>query len=797
MKTSSIFRLFLSATLFLALFTPRVAVAQSTELDANTDQERLSQRMATEPSHEGRVGLVLGGGGARGLYHIGVIKALEEYNIPIDYISGTSMGAIVASLYASGYSADEMAAIVRSRVIEEWLSGEIPQKYHFYYNERQGNPAMLSVYAEIKRDTMARKSSVDLTLPQGIISSAQVDFALLELLGAASAACEGDFNRLMIPFRCVATDMNAHSSVVFSQGDLPFAVRASMSYPVAFSPVTDEQGRVLVDGGCYNNFPWQPLEEDFAPDVLIGVQCTGNTEPARYDSPLQKQIMSLVTHPTDYTLPEGRSILLGRSVEQSVLDFAAGEQIMQLGYDETVARIDEILALVSSRRTPEQVAALRQAFRASLPEMRFTIGELEGLSARQRQYAETFLQMDMQGKRMGKDESVDIKQARDMYLSLMATGVYTSNVFPRVSRDSIDGLYNLTFSLKAKPEVRYSLGGNLSSTAFNQIYLGFNYFSVGHTAQSAYADLLFGPTTSLINMGGRTVFLKRTPVYLDYSLNFSRHSTLRGSFGNLTHAFSSIDARTMELFASAALGVATTRQSVLELRVNGGYNFYSYNSSIDEPGQNHTHDRFRFVAGRAAFVRSTLDKDIYATEGSQLEASAIVVHGRDRYEHQMLGQFSQTSRTWIGAKFRWLHFPKGLMGKWFTMGYQVEAVATTHPQFGNNVADILSTPHFAPTPHSKILFVPEFYAKRYLAAGAMPTINVGKNFYLRAGVYAMLSDVKVYDYMRYMADFSLIYHTRIGPISLAFTKYNFDSWNNAYLTFNFGYPLFGERSLFY
>ena len=79
----------------------------------------------------------------------------------------------------------------------------------------------------------------------------------------------------------------------------------------------------------------------------------------------------------------------------------------------------------------------------------------------------------------------------------------------------------------------------------------------------------------------------------------------------------------------------------------------------------------------------------------------------------------------------------------------------------------------------------------------MPTINFGKNIHLRAGVYAMLSDLRVYDYMRYMADFSLIYNTRIGSVSLAFTKYNFDSWNNSYLSFNFGMPLFGDRSLFY
>lgn len=787
MKTSSKIRRIILSTLLVALLLPSVGWAQSGE-DGGVPQ--------VEPIR-GKVALVMGGGGARGLYHVGVIKALEENNIPIDYVSGTSMGAIIAALYAAGYSAEEMEAIIRSGAVEEWVSGEIDPKYRFHYNERPDIPSMLSIYADVKRDTLAGTSSVNLTLPRGFINSAGIDFALLDLFAASSVQCGGDFDKLMVPFRCVATDMNAHEALVFAEGDLPFAVRASMSYPIAFSPVTDEQGRVLVDGGCYNNFPWQPLEEDFAPDFFIGVQCTANIEPSEYDSPIQQQVMSLVTHPTDYTLPEGRSILLGRSVDVGVLDFSSGEKTMLMGYEETLARIDEIRGMLASERSAEEVAERRKAFRDARPEMKFRIGDLEGLSERQQLYAETFLQMDMKGKRRGREQAITLDEARDMYLSLMATDGFTSNVFPIVKRDSLRDDFYLTFSFKQKPEVRYSLGGNLSSTAFNQIYLGFDYFSVGRTAQNAHIDLLFGPTSSFIGLSGRTVFLKHTPLFVDYSLNFRRHSTLRGSFGNLTPAFSSLEARSLELFASGGFGVATTRKSILQLKVNAGYNYYTYEADFDTPGTSHTHDRFRFVGAKLAFEHSTLDKMIYPTEGALLRLSTIAIHGRDRYEHDMEDNFSSALRTWVGAKFRWEHYPSDLTGRWFTLGYQVEAVISSHPEFGNEVASVLTSPHFAPTPHSKMLFVPELFAKRYLAAGAMPTFSFGRNFHLRAGIYAMLSDQGVYDYMRYMADFSLIYHTRIGPVSVAFTKYNFDSWNNSYLTFNFGMPLFGERSLFY
>ena len=97
-----------------------------------------------------------------------------------------------------------------------------------------------------------------------------------------------------------------------------------------------------------------------------------------------------------------------------------------------------------------------------------------------------------------------------------------------------------------------------------------------------------------------------------------------------------------------------------------------------------------------------------------------------------------------------------------------------------------------------MLYMPEFYAHRYAAAGVMPTFRLIPNFYLRAGVYAMLRDPIVADeYMHYMSDLSFVYHTRIGPVSLSLTKYNFDTKNNLYVMFNFGYPIFGSRGLYY
>ena len=136
------------------------------------------------------VGLVLSGGGAKGLYHIGVIQALEENEIPIDYVAGTSMGSIIAALYAAGYSPEEMRAIVDSGQVREWVSGRIDSRYASYYRQMQDQPSMLTLRLNL-RDEEKRsdaKNKSRLVLPSHLISSSQIDLALAELLTPASTA---------------------------------------------------------------------------------------------------------------------------------------------------------------------------------------------------------------------------------------------------------------------------------------------------------------------------------------------------------------------------------------------------------------------------------------------------------------------------------------------------------------------------------------------------------------------------------------------------------------------------------
>ena len=148
-----------------------------------------------------KVGLVMSGGGARGLAHIGVIKALEENEIPIDYVTGTSMGAIVAALYAMGYTPDEMIAEMTSEDFRRWYTGTMDKNYMFYFKRNAEVPELLNLHIDIK-DTIRLVKP-----PLQLVNPAPMNMGFLQIFSTSTAACRGNFDNLMVPFRCVASDV--------------------------------------------------------------------------------------------------------------------------------------------------------------------------------------------------------------------------------------------------------------------------------------------------------------------------------------------------------------------------------------------------------------------------------------------------------------------------------------------------------------------------------------------------------------------------------------------------------------
>ena len=209
-----------------------------------------------------KVGLVLSGGGAKGFAHIGVLKEIEKAGVQIDYIGGTSMGAIVGGLYAAGYSPEQLEHIIGKVDFEALLQDKVARKDKHFFKKEHGEKYVFSL--PIKKGSIG--------LPSGLSKGQNVLNLFTELLAPVDDI--HDFSKLPIPFFCIATDIETGEEVVLDKGSLPLAIRASGSFPSLLTPV-EVDNKLLIDGGVVNNFPVNIMKEKDV-DIMIGIDVQGN-----------------------------------------------------------------------------------------------------------------------------------------------------------------------------------------------------------------------------------------------------------------------------------------------------------------------------------------------------------------------------------------------------------------------------------------------------------------------------------------------------------------------------------------
>jgi NTE family protein len=209
------------------------------------------------PHSDPKVGLVLSGGGAKGFAHIGVLKVIDSLGVKIDYIAGTSMGAVIGALYATGYSGVQLEAMFKSQDFDELINDDFPRASKSFYERENSEKYAVSLPF----------SNFKITLPSALSRGQNVYNLLYQLMLPVNDI--RDFEKLPIPFFCIATDIETGESLILDQGRLAEAVTASSALPSLFQPVIIDD-RILVDGGVTNNFPIEELRAK-GMDIIIGV----------------------------------------------------------------------------------------------------------------------------------------------------------------------------------------------------------------------------------------------------------------------------------------------------------------------------------------------------------------------------------------------------------------------------------------------------------------------------------------------------------------------------------------------
>jgi len=216
-----------------------------------------TQAQVPEPHEKVKIGLVLSGGGAKGMAHIGALKVIEEAGVKIDYIGGTSMGAIVGALYASGYSAAQLDSIFRNIDFNRLISDNLPRGVKTFYEKEDSERYAIKLPFD----------NFKIAIPSGYSGGQNIYHELVKHLYHVKDV--NDFSKLPIPFVCIATNVETGEQVDLESGYLPEAILASGTLPSLFEPFTID-GKVLIDGGVVNNYPIDEVKKMGA-DIIIGI----------------------------------------------------------------------------------------------------------------------------------------------------------------------------------------------------------------------------------------------------------------------------------------------------------------------------------------------------------------------------------------------------------------------------------------------------------------------------------------------------------------------------------------------
>ena len=738
-----------------------------------------------------KVGLVMSGGGARGLAHIGVIRMLEENDIPIDYVAGTSMGAIVAALYSMGYTPDEMVEMMKTEDFQRWYTGTMDQNYMFYFKKNKDVPDLVNLHFDLKDSLYIVKPSAHL------VKSAPMNLGFMEIFAGYTAACGNDFDNLMVPFRCVAADAYNKKQVVFSDGDLGDAVRASMSYPFYFKPIKVDSV-LLYDGGLYNNFPRDVMEQDFAPDVIIGsVVSSAPVMPDARD--VMSQAENLIMGRSDYTVPDEQGVLIDMNIKGvNLLDFHKIDEVTHVGYEYAVKYASSIRQRVRRRENAEILAAKRRNFKARVPQFVFNNVVVDGVNEEQeRSIASEFYK---------RGQRFTLEECRRGFYGLLS-GEMIEDIIPHAVYNKQDSAYTLHLDVTLNPHFTLKMGAAVSTSISNQIYLGMHYRTLKNHSKEFVLDGHFGKVYNNVQLSGRVDFNISLPISLKF---IGAYSTI--DYYNMDYLFSNEKLVALnhqrEYFAKMKVMFPFLNRRKAEIGIGVGNikdeyvqsNIINLNNPLFDSNQS------TLFNGSIRFEGNTLNKKVFPTEGMHETLIAQFVVGKEKYSGHIDVSNNEQFLSWLQISYtRRDNFN---ISKFFTLGTYAQLFYSTRRLSKSYQATMMQAAAFTPTQNSIFNYDPKFRANQFVAGGVIPIFKLNNFLQVRPGFYAFVPYRKIYENsngtayynkkrfndFQFIADLTFV--AQFSNISAsAFVNYYSSSKKRVNLGISVGWFMFNERFL--
>jgi NTE family protein len=666
-------------------------------------------------------------------------------------------------------------------------TGNRNDQLDFYFKNSEANASFGSL-------RFASGSFMSNAIPTNLINPVLLDWKLMEGFSQPDAACFGNFDSLYIPFRCIAADIESKQEIIFRQGPLNVAARASCTYPF-YIPARKVNGKLLFDGGIYNNFPIDMAYREFKPDVIIGCNVSGSA-PTPNEDDLISQLQSMILYRSSPKIPLNNTVIVSPQLSEiSTFEFEKINEAIEIGYKQSMEDLPSIKLAVAREQTLEQKETARRAFQSKFQPIIIDRISIDGLKKSQRRYVQKIM--------VRKETPVALSDLKSRYFKLFGDDKINT-IFPTTSFQPATRTYTLNLDIKKEKNLVLGFGGNFSSRSINTGFIGMKYNLFGLTSTTLTANSYFGRFYGSIHSDIRWDISAKIPLSVQAGFTFNRwdhYKSLSTFFEDVKPSFILLNER----FGYLGISIPSGVKGIIK-----GEGIYTH--QFDEYYQitnfisTDTADRTEFNSwiGRLSYERSTLNRKQFANSGSFLQAIVKNVQGEEFTIPGSTSDIRDTTKTlhnWYSVKFHYQNY--FFNSKRLKTGFYLEGVISTQNFFNNYISSSIAAPAFNPIPESRTYFLPQFRAHQYAAYGLMNVIAFTKKVELRLEGFAFHpfnSIIKdeigkaIYDstpVIHYMGSASFITHTPLGPISLCANYYDKKDEPWSFL-FNFGYLLFNR-----
>ncbi|UII28424.1 patatin-like phospholipase family protein [Fulvivirga maritima] len=746
-------------------------------------------------SHAQKVALVLSGGGAKGIAHVGVIKALEENDIPIDYVVGTSMGGIISGCYAAGFSADRIEDIVTSEEFRGWVNGELEKGYNYYYNKDDPDASFLSI-------KLSLDSTFNASISSSLASDLALNYALAENFAQPSANANYNYDSLFVPARIVAADIFTQHEVVMSEGSLSQSLRATLSVPFFYKPIRID-GKYLFDGGIYNNFPVDVALRDFEPDVIIGVNVSSkvfNEYPYDNDEKLlSNSLLYMLLDKTDPSIIPSSGVYIEPDLNgYTAFDFSKAEALVDSGYAWAMKHMDEIKAKVQRRENCDSLSTRRNEFNDRNKPLLFKGIKYHGFNSKQRRYINKVFKTH-------KKDSLFMDDIKSGYFKLVSESFFQT-IYPDITFDNENKAYQLEIFGRPRNNFNVDIGGTIASRNVSQIFLGLEYYFFDNYLLKNSANFYTGSFYKSAQVKSKLNLSAFNQFYLEPEFTFNDWDYIDSDDILSDQDDPTILQRTDRKYGlNIGFPVGTNLKGVITGSWINNNDSYSNTRSFTTSD---TLDELSLHGIKAGlyFMRDDLNRKQYPDEGQSFEFSINYFNLKEEYEPGSTTELAENTshrREWFRVKATAQKYFK--TGR-FSTGYIAEGVLSNQPFFSNYYGSLINAPGFNPIQDSRTLLLENFRAYNYVALGLRGVFNIRPNLDFRMAGYAfkgyeslnsenrgMDFNNTAWDKVSFAGNAGFVLHSPVGPIALTANYYD-DSENKFGVLLHVGFLLFNKRS---